>query len=150
MFLATTGSLHEYTETLAHLEMLQRMTPDSRRLVSKCMPQRTLNQFTILSQTGSFLTVKFNSTYISTIRPPARFRFNMGWKPCLPRYARHFKSFASQITGQHRDAAPVVNQVYEILQEFFPSQVISWNSKFGTRLPLPLQSLNDPRERIEF
>lgn len=99
-----------------HLEMDERIT--RRRIKDLGLLLSTLTALPEADQ-----RVALSSSFRS---PPVLFSFRLGEGPCLPLFARHFKSFQSKISGSCGDVQPILNQVFHVLEEVFPDHVMQY------------------------
>mmetsp|Transcript_74161 Transcript_74161/g.239841 ORF Transcript_74161/g.239841 Transcript_74161/m.239841 type:complete len:287 (+) Transcript_74161:79-939(+) len=58
------------------------------------------------------------------LRVPILFQFEVGERPWLPRYARHFRKFHSKIGGSCRGAGKVIGEVFDILRQTFGNKAL--------------------------
>ena len=59
-------------------------------------------------------------------RPPTLFEFAVGEHPRLPVFGRHFRNCTSKISGSCSTAEPVLKQIFQILKEYFPTNITYW------------------------
>merc|ERR1711871_610714 len=94
-------------ELMSTLKALRVLTPELRDAVSRHLDS---------------CDSRFRREYLSV---PILFEFTVGEHPRLPRYARHFRSFSSKISGRHcGDAQPVIAEVFEIMRQTFGKKAI--------------------------
>lgn len=73
-------------------------------------------------------------------KPPTLFKFAVGEHPRLPVFGRHFRNCTSKISCDQGRAEPVLEQIFEILKEYFPTNIAYWSEVYEERMEELMES----------
>lgn len=68
-----------------------------------------------------------------SIQPPTLFKFDVGDKPCLPVFGRHFRNFSSKWV-EKEVVKDVLGKIFKILKDEFPQNIEDWTEITGTEV----------------